>query len=63
MNAPPPPEPAPSNGGIAGRVWFLPYIESGARDTPEVAAARELMRRDGYPKGPWEPRPPDRPAT
>jgi hypothetical protein len=42
-------------GGIAGKVWFLPYSDSTTKDTPEIRAAMRLMRRDGYVKAAWEP--------
>lgn len=42
-------------GGIAGKVWFLPFRDSTTKDTPEIRAAMRLMRRDGYVKAAWEP--------
>jgi hypothetical protein len=47
--------PANYHGGIAGKVWFLPYQDSTTHDTPEIRAAMRLMRRDGYVKAAWEP--------
>lgn len=43
------------HGGVAGKVWFLPYLDSATRDTPEVRAAMRLMWRDGYVVAAWEP--------
>jgi hypothetical protein len=43
------------HGGIAGKVWFLPYQDSTTKDTPEIRAAMRLMRRDGYVKAAFEP--------
>lgn len=43
------------SGGIAGRVWFLPYRDSTTKDSPEIRAAMRLMRRDPYVKAAWEP--------
>lgn len=50
-------ERVPTNyhGGIAGKVWFLPFADSATQDTPEIRAAMRLMRRDGYVKAAWEP--------
>jgi hypothetical protein len=50
-------EKVPQNyhGGIAGKVWFLPYQDSTTQDTPEIRAAMRLMRRDGYVKAAFEP--------
>lgn len=42
-------------GGTAGRVWYLPYLDSTTADTPEVRAAMRLMRTDPYVKSGWEP--------
>lgn len=44
-----------SGGGIAGRVWFLPYADSTTADTPEIRAAMRLMRTDAFVKTGWEP--------
>jgi hypothetical protein len=43
------------HGGIAGKVWFLPYSDSATKDTPEIRAAMRLMRRDPYVKAGWVP--------
>lgn len=43
------------HGGVAGKVWFLPFADSTTQDTPEIRAAMRLMRRDGYVKAAWEP--------
>ena len=43
------------HGGVAGKVWFLPYLDSVTKDTPEIRAAMRLMWRDGYVVTAWEP--------
>ncbi|AWM38145.1 hypothetical protein GobsT_37570 [Gemmata obscuriglobus] len=43
------------SGGIAGKVWFHPYLDSGTRDTPEIRAAMRLMRRSPWVATAWEP--------
>jgi hypothetical protein len=55
--APSTPERIPNgyHGGIAGKVWFLPFQDSTTHDTAEIRAAMRLMRRDGYVKAAWEP--------
>lgn len=47
--------PANYHGGIAGRVWFLPYQDSVTKDSADIRAAMRLMRRDPYVKAAWEP--------
>lgn len=42
-------------GGIAGRIWFLPFRDSTTKDTPEIRAALRLMRREPYVKAALEP--------
>jgi hypothetical protein len=41
--------------GIAGKVWFLPYLDSATRDTSEIRAAMRSMFKDPYVKCAWEP--------
>lgn len=47
--------PSHFHGGVAGKVWFLPYADSTTEDTPDIRAAMRLMRRDPYVKAAWEP--------
>lgn len=47
--------PANYHGGVAGKVWFLPFADSTTHDTPEIRAAMRRMRADGYVKAAWEP--------
>jgi 2'-5' RNA ligase len=39
--------------GVAGRLMFLPYIETTTKDTPEVRAAMRSMLKDPYVKAAW----------
>ncbi len=50
-------EKIPTNyyGGAAGKVWFLPYLDSTTQDSPEIRAAMRLMRRSPWVKAAWEP--------
>ncbi|HYH65433.1 MAG TPA: DUF935 family protein, partial [Urbifossiella sp.] len=41
--------------GVAGKIWFLPAIDSATNDSPEIRAAMRLMIRDAYVKAAWEP--------
>lgn len=43
------------NTGVAGKVWFLPYVDSTTQDTNDIRTAMRLMRRDPYVKAAWEP--------
>ena len=40
-------------GGIAGKVWFLPYNDSATHDSPEIRSAMRLMPRNPYVKAAW----------
>jgi hypothetical protein len=41
-------------GGVAGRVWFLPYADrTSTGDTAEIRAAMRMMLRDPYVKSAW----------
>ncbi len=39
--------------GIAGRIQFLPYLESVMHDTPEIRLAMRQMLKNPYVKAAW----------
>jgi hypothetical protein len=54
----PPPssdEKVPTNyyGGAAGKIWFLPHVDSATKDSPEIRAAMRLMPRNPWVKSAW----------